>query len=77
MDEMIQKYVEEIVRAQRLQDGLEAPFTVTKWVIAADVESVDDVRNVQVFAGEQTSPWDMYGLARVIEMDAANDHEIT
>lgn len=77
MEELIQKYVEEIVRAQRLQDGLEGPFTVTKWVIAADVESMDDVRNVQVFAGEQTSPWDMQGLAWVIGQDAANDHEIT
>ena len=50
---------------------------MTKWVLAAETESVDDARNVQVFAGEQTSPWDMQGLAWVIGQDAANDHEIT
>ena len=76
LEDMTDTYVEEIVRQGRLQEGLEGAFSVTKYVIAAEVESVDDDRSVQVLSGRHTSSWDMYGLARVIEMDAEGAHDI-
>ena len=76
LEDMTDTYVEEIVRQGRLQEGLEGAFSVTKYVIAVEVESVDDDRSVQVLSGAHTSSWDMYGLARVIEMDAEGGHVI-
>ena len=76
LEDMTDTYVEEIVRQGRLQEGLEGAFSVTKYVIAVEVESVDDDRSVQVLSGAHTSSWDMYGLARVIEMDAEGAHTI-
>lgn len=76
LEDMTDTYVEEIVRQGRLQEGLEGAFSVTKYVIAVEVESVDDDRTVQVLSGKRTSSWDMYGLARVIEMDAEGAHDI-
>ena len=76
LEDMTDTYVEEIVRQGRLQEGLDGAFSVTKYVIAAEVESVDDDRSVQVLSGRHTSPWDMYGLARVIEVDAEGAHDV-
>ena len=76
LEDMTDTYVEEIVRQGRLQEGLEGAFSVTKYVIAVEVESVDDDRTVHVLSNRHTSSWDMYGLARVIEMDAEGAHDI-